>query len=132
MERKVRRCRVCGCTDDDCRQCVEKTGHPCRWVEEDLCSACAGEMRVELNLDGGMVSSMTIKTEADIREAGEFIGLVRRMRKAQKDFFQFRDGMRKAHARRLEQEVDEQLESWGSVRTWEEAREQHPELFPVQ
>lgn len=37
----VRRCRVCGCTDDDCRQCIEKTGEPCHWVEEDLCSACA-------------------------------------------------------------------------------------------
>lgn len=38
-----RRCRRCGCTDDDCRQCVEKTGSPCHWVESDLCSACAGE-----------------------------------------------------------------------------------------
>lgn len=35
-----RRCRVCGCTEYDCRQCVEKTGEPCYWVEEDLCSAC--------------------------------------------------------------------------------------------
>lgn len=35
-----RSCRVCGCTDWDCSQCVEKTGHPCHWVEEDLCSAC--------------------------------------------------------------------------------------------
>lgn len=33
-------CRVCGCTDTDCRQCVEKTGAPCHWVEPDLCSAC--------------------------------------------------------------------------------------------
>jgi hypothetical protein len=33
-------CRVCGCTDDDCSQCVEKTGAPCWWVEPDLCSAC--------------------------------------------------------------------------------------------
>ena len=33
-------CRVCGCTDDDCSQCVEKTGAPCHWVEPDLCSAC--------------------------------------------------------------------------------------------
>jgi hypothetical protein len=33
-------CRVCGCTQDDCRQCIEKTGEPCYWVEEDLCSAC--------------------------------------------------------------------------------------------
>jgi hypothetical protein len=43
----VRRCRVCGCTDDDCRQCIEKTGKPCHWVEPDLCSACAGEKGAE-------------------------------------------------------------------------------------
>jgi hypothetical protein len=38
----VRRCRVCGCDDDDCRQCIAKTGGPCAWVEGewDLCSAC--------------------------------------------------------------------------------------------
>jgi hypothetical protein len=34
-------CRVCGCTDNDCTQCVEKTGEACVWVEPDLCSACA-------------------------------------------------------------------------------------------
>lgn len=33
-------CRVCGCTDEDCSQCVEKTGAPCQWVEPGLCSAC--------------------------------------------------------------------------------------------
>jgi ParB/RepB/Spo0J family partition protein len=38
----TRTCRVCGCTDDDCSQCIEKTGERCHWVEEDLCSACAG------------------------------------------------------------------------------------------
>ncbi|HVU38076.1 MAG TPA: hypothetical protein VHC95_07055 [Opitutales bacterium] len=37
---KNRRCRVCGCTEDDCRQCIAKTGQPCHWVEPDLCSAC--------------------------------------------------------------------------------------------
>lgn len=37
------KCRVCGCTDDNCRQCIEKTGQPCYWVEEDLCSACVGK-----------------------------------------------------------------------------------------
>lgn len=37
----VRRCRVCGCTDYDCRQCIERTGRPCYWVEDGLCSACA-------------------------------------------------------------------------------------------
>lgn len=36
-----RRCRVCGCTEDDCRQCIERTGEPCHWIERDLCSACA-------------------------------------------------------------------------------------------
>ncbi|HRI54500.1 MAG TPA: site-specific integrase [Pseudomonadota bacterium] len=36
----VRSCRVCGCTDKDCSQCVARTGQPCRWVAEDLCSAC--------------------------------------------------------------------------------------------
>lgn len=34
------RCRVCGCTDTDCRRCIAKTGEPCFWVEPDLCSAC--------------------------------------------------------------------------------------------
>lgn len=33
-------CRVCGCTDDDCSQCIEVQGYPCHWVEEDLCSRC--------------------------------------------------------------------------------------------
>ena len=35
-------CRVCGCTDDDCYDCFERTGEPCHWVERDLCSACVG------------------------------------------------------------------------------------------
>lgn len=34
-------CAVCGCTEEDCTQCVEKTGEPCSWVEPGLCSACA-------------------------------------------------------------------------------------------
>lgn len=36
-----RKCRVCGCTDNDCHKCIEKTGHPCHWIADDLCSACA-------------------------------------------------------------------------------------------
>jgi hypothetical protein len=40
-EQEPRRCRVCGCTDTDCRQCIERTGRPCYWAEDDLCSACA-------------------------------------------------------------------------------------------
>ena len=41
---KIRSCRVCGCTDKDCTQCIEKTGSPCYWVAKDLCSACMNEM----------------------------------------------------------------------------------------
>jgi hypothetical protein len=40
MEGEPRACRVCGCTDEDCRGCIERTGLPCSWVEDDLCSAC--------------------------------------------------------------------------------------------
>ena len=38
----VRTCRTCNCTDDDCSQCIQRTGRPCRWVDKDLCSACDG------------------------------------------------------------------------------------------
>lgn len=37
----VQRCKKCGCTNNDCRQCIKKTGEACYWFEEDLCSACA-------------------------------------------------------------------------------------------
>lgn len=40
MNVKTSTCRVCGCTDHDCRQCIDKTGKPCSWIEKDLCSAC--------------------------------------------------------------------------------------------
>jgi hypothetical protein len=33
-------CRVCGCSDEDCRGCISRTGDACHWVEHDLCSAC--------------------------------------------------------------------------------------------
>lgn len=35
-----RACRFCGCTDDDCSGCIARTGSPCSWVGEDVCSAC--------------------------------------------------------------------------------------------
>ena len=36
----MKRCRICGCTADDCSFCIVLTGEPCHWVEPDLCSAC--------------------------------------------------------------------------------------------
>lgn len=37
---QVRSCRVCGCTDADCSRCIERTGAPCTWAGDDVCSAC--------------------------------------------------------------------------------------------
>lgn len=34
-------CLGCGCTNENCIHCIKKTGQPCYWVEENLCSACA-------------------------------------------------------------------------------------------
>lgn len=36
IKKDIRRCRVCGCTDDDA------CSGGCYWVEPDLCSMCAG------------------------------------------------------------------------------------------
>jgi hypothetical protein len=36
-------CKYCGCEDHDCRNCVEKTGAPCFWYDENVCSTCAFE-----------------------------------------------------------------------------------------
>lgn len=38
-----RSCLVCGCTEDNCRQCTRRTGKPCHWIARRLCSACAEE-----------------------------------------------------------------------------------------
>lgn len=47
-------CKRCGCTDDDCLQCVLMTGRPCFWVnpERDLCSACSEGEHVGGPFDG--------------------------------------------------------------------------------
>lgn len=39
-QENIRHCKICGCTDDNCLVCIEKTGHPCSWVNDSLCSAC--------------------------------------------------------------------------------------------
>ena len=38
-------CRVCGCTECNCSQCLDAQGYPCHWVTEDLCSRCAEDKR---------------------------------------------------------------------------------------
>jgi hypothetical protein len=73
---------------------------------------------------------MTFHSDEDIRAVKRFAAKVQAMREAQKNYFRFRDGMMKAHAVLLEQEVDQQLEAWEMERAREEAREKYPELFP--
>jgi len=42
---KAGTCRVCGCTEEDCEECIEKTGEPCSWATPamDLCTRCAAK-----------------------------------------------------------------------------------------
>lgn len=44
---KIKTCKKCGCTDEDCSGCIEKTGFPCYWVSNELCSACANEITMK-------------------------------------------------------------------------------------
>lgn len=36
-------CINCGCTDEDCSQCVAATGEACHWVGPRKCSRCFDE-----------------------------------------------------------------------------------------
>lgn len=48
IEPTTEQCRSCGCTNDDCSGCVERTGGPCWWVAPYLCSACVDQRGVVL------------------------------------------------------------------------------------
>jgi len=37
---KTPTCKICGCTDNNCTQCIEAQGKPCYWITQDLCSRC--------------------------------------------------------------------------------------------
>jgi hypothetical protein len=49
-------CKICGCTDNNCSQCIEKTGEACYWVDcsHEICSRCYFEL-VELDSEGSKV-----------------------------------------------------------------------------
>jgi chromosome partitioning protein len=59
-----KKCRVCGCTEDNCQQCVEKTGIPCHWVEDDLCSACKTIVVAFISSKGGVGKTGIVINEA--------------------------------------------------------------------
>lgn len=58
----IERCRICGCTDDDCGACIEKMGAPCYWLEDDLCSACAAGA---LQVDRDQLLAETVQLKAE-------------------------------------------------------------------
>lgn len=58
-------CRICGCTDADCRQCFAKTGSPCAWIEPDLCSACLPAVELRAALDEAVQQGHCSRDEAD-------------------------------------------------------------------
>lgn len=66
-------CRVCGCTDADCRQCVESSGHPCTWTDDEhtLCSRCAAEQHQ------GVTWSTKSNDIAGVAEIAEYLGVCR-------------------------------------------------------
>jgi len=77
MKEGKRKCRVCGCTDGDCRQCVEKTGIPCHWVEEDLCSACKTTVVSFTSIKGGTgKTNITILIAKCLAAAGKRVLLI--------------------------------------------------------
>ncbi len=54
-------CRVCGCTDDDCEQCVEKTGQACYWIEPGLCSACVLDGHAPETEEGRQLANVALR-----------------------------------------------------------------------
>lgn len=50
------KCKVCGCTDLDCSQCIKVTGKPCTWVEYELCSRCKTE--IDMNDTSPKINSL--------------------------------------------------------------------------
>jgi chromosome partitioning protein len=74
MEEVKKKCRVCGCTDGDCHQCIEKTGVPCHWVEDDLCSACKTTIVSFVSSKGGTgKTSDTIMLARALAAAGKSV-----------------------------------------------------------
>lgn len=75
---KTKACRVCGCTDINCKQCIEKTGEPCYWIEPNLCSAChlptAKSIEQDLASFNAMLRRSNLKVFIDDQAAADHRG----------------------------------------------------------
>jgi len=69
MTSEKKTCRVCGCTDDDCSNCIALTGKACHWVEPDLCSACADRVGVRKAARAAYVAAVEAALDADAASA---------------------------------------------------------------
>lgn len=84
---QVRSCRRCGCTEEDCRQCIIATGLPCSWVEgeSDLCTRCADEedaaLAAEMNACGPTAEDLAVGRL--LQRVAVFVSDVRRLRELQ-------------------------------------------------
>jgi hypothetical protein len=60
------KCRVCGCTSEDCSGCIERTGAPCSWADDTktLCTACLGIVNAELTTLPGLSADVVKLIEA--------------------------------------------------------------------
>jgi len=77
MKDEEKKCRICGCTDGDCRQCIEKTGIPCHWVEDGLCSACKTTVVSFVSIKGGTgKTNIAICLSKAIAAAGKRVLLI--------------------------------------------------------
>jgi len=71
MKRNVEQsgvCKICRCTESNCRQCIERTGKPCRWVnaEKTLCSACVLPGKITIGEKYSPAMVITDQAQADI------------------------------------------------------------------
>jgi hypothetical protein len=84
---EVRRCRICGCTDEDCSGCIERSGQACHWVAADLCSACVSPgfstavriKRGDANIASARVGGKTYRCSATCGELEAAAGLAHKV-----------------------------------------------------
>ena len=83
---QVGTCRVCGCTDADCRGCIRRTHQPCWWVdaEQTLCSACLKALQQRTPLEARLIG-LVKRLRADIDEAAFHARDAVRVRKDRED-----------------------------------------------
>ena len=74
---KKRKCRICGCTEDYCRNCAEIAGQSCLWVEDDLCSACRTTVLSFASIKGGVGrTNIVILLALCLADAGKRVLLI--------------------------------------------------------